>query len=253
MTNELFRDRLVNSTRNAVGEAQNARKVEHSGVRGRIREIAASSIFLPMLPGGFDIGTGKICDRYGKQSPETDLIIYNRTILPPILYSERDGLFPIEASFYSIEVKSMVTATEVRDAIRKGRSTLDLHYDVSEGTDPVTGQPFVNKPVLLSLFGFDSDLAKSGTTEIERYAKYDPEWNRNPVLRVICVVGRGYWYFHGARGGWVFHPPTEVHDEVIDFVGGIGNSLSKKVSAREREGQQLGQYLIRARPVQTPS
>jgi hypothetical protein len=251
MTNQLFRDRLVNSIRHAISEAQNASKVEHSGVRGRIREIAASSIFLPMLPGGFEIGTGKICDRHGQQSPETDLIIYNRAILPPVLYSERDGLFPIEASFYAVEIKSVITATEVRDAIRKGKAILDLDYEMPLGPDSVTGKALVNKPVLLSLFGFDSDLAQSGMTEIQRYANYDPLWNTDPVLRVICVIGRGYWYFKRDRAGWVFHPATELHDEVIDFVGNIGNSLTRKVSAREREGQPLGQYLMRERPVQT--
>jgi hypothetical protein len=238
MANQIYRDRLVSSIEHAIREAQNASRVKHPGTRGRIREIAASEIFSPMLPGGFEIGTGKICDREGHQSPETDPIIYNRTILPPILYSERDGIFPVEACFYSIEIK---------DAIRKGQEILGLNYEIPE-PDLAPGIEVVSKPVLLSLFGFNSDLTNSGITEIERYAKYDPNWNINPVLRVICVVGKGYWYFRFAVSCWVIHPTTEAHDEVVDFVGGISNSLATKLDVRK--GQQLGGYLIKQRPTQ---
>lgn len=242
MAKQFYRDRLINNIKHALGEARNASKVEHSGMRGRIREIAASDIFSPMLPGGFEIGTGKICDRDGRQSLETDLVIYNRSILPPILYSERDGLFPIEACFYSIEVKSSITAKEVKDAVQKGQRILELR-SATEVADYDPGTLVVHKSVLLALCGFGSDLKESGMTEIERYAKYDPNWNTNPILRVICVAGRGYWYFRFDDSRWMFHPATESYDEVIDFVGGICNSLSTNLDTRK--GQRLGYYLIR--------
>lgn len=218
--------------------------MSHSGLRGRIREIAATSIFSRMLPTDFSIGTGKICDRTGAQSTETDLVIHSRTILPPVMYSERDGLFPIESCFYAIEVKSRLTAHELKDALGKGRTILELDGDVSQGMT-ADGRAYVRKPVLLALFAFGSDLTEGGKSELKRYAEHDPEWLSNPVLRVICVVGRGYWYFDGGRRAWIQHDASTQRDEVIDFVAGIGNSLVGKLA--QRTAARLGPYLVRSR------
>ena len=109
MPNRIYRGRIINEINYAVKEAENAAEIGHPGLVGRIRELAAAHVFAPSLPSGFEIGTGKICDRKGEQSNETDLIIYDKGILPPVMYSERDGVFPIEACFYSIEVKSKST------------------------------------------------------------------------------------------------------------------------------------------------
>jgi len=226
----------------AVREAENAATIEHPGLVGRIRELSVSQVFEPLLPSGFEIGTGKICDRNGDQSNEADIIIYNRSILAPIMYSERDGVFPIEACFYSIEVKSKATALEIQDAIRKGNSIINLYY---AGAD-------ADKPNNLSLvvptfFAFGSDLSDSGISELQRYAKYDPEWRERPILKAICVVGKGYWYHSKKDSDWFFCPPTQTHDEVIGLVSGIVNTLA---SARSQNRQALlGQYLMSERNV----
>ena len=58
-----------------------------------------------------------ITDSQGCQSDRTDLVIYNPNLLPPFLYETngREGVFPVEASFYAIEVKSRVTADKMKD------------------------------------------------------------------------------------------------------------------------------------------
>jgi hypothetical protein len=241
MANAIFRNRLTNSIEAAIRESENASAVAHAGLQGRIREAAAQEIFRPMLPFGFEIGTGKICDSAGGQSPETDLIIHNRTILPPVMYGDRDGIFPVESCFYAIEVKTKLTAETLKDALDKGRRILELAYEIQVPSDRA-GQRAVIKPVLLALFAFGSDLSSDGLNEIERYSKFDPQWKSSPILRVICVIGRGYWHYQSHLNGWVFHGPTDERDEVIDFVSGTMNSLVKKLA--QRSGQQLGRYLM---------
>jgi len=243
MPNKIFRDRIINQINYAVREAENAAGVNHPGLVGRIRELSASDVFGPLLPSGFEIGTGKICDREGNLSKETDLVIYNRGVLPTIMYSERDGVFPVEACFYAIEVKSLATASEIRDAIKKGQEILKLDY---------AGRVEENRSKNLSLvvpifFTFGSDLSDSGMSELQRYAKYDPEWKEKPILKALCVVGRGYWY-HSVKGNrWFFHPPTSAHDEVIDLVSGVVNTLAK--ARLQKRAALLGQYLMLERSV----
>lgn len=68
-----------------------------------------------------------------------------------------------------------------------------------------------------SLFAFGTDLAES-SSELERYAKYDADWLRDPVVKAICIVGRGYWYHEREANAWVFHTATPEHDELIEMV-----------------------------------
>jgi hypothetical protein len=240
MPNKIYRDRVINQIDYAVKEAKNATDVAHQGLTGKIRELSASNIFAPLLPAGFEIGTGKICDESGNLSDETDIIIYNRSILPPVMYSGRDGVFPIEACFYSIEVKSKVTASEIQDAIRKGRQLLNLYY-MSSNKDKEQNLSLA----ILAFFAFDSDLSETGISELERYAKYDSQWSKAPILKTICVAGKGYWYYDQTDNSWIFHAPTQSYDEVVDFTSGITNTL---VTAQLRKAL-LGRYLMLERSV----
>ena len=82
---------------------------------------------------------------------------------------------------------------------------------------------------------------------MERYTRYEPDWDSDPVLKALCVVGRGYWYHDIGAQTWIFHPPWEDHDEVIDLVSGIANTVSAyPPSAR---GGHLGSYLMANRKV----
>lgn len=236
MTNQIYRDRIINNVEYAVKEALNAMQVDHAGLKGRIRELALSQIFAPMLPAGFDIGTGKICDRLGEQSSETDLIIFNRAVLPPVMYSDREGMFPFEASYYSIEVKSKATASQIEDAVEKGRRLTELDYSTKDQ------EPRNFTPAVLTFFSFASDLSGAGVSELERYSRYDPTWEYDPVLKAICIVGKGYWYHDWENSEWIFHPPTAEYDEVIDLVSGVVNTLIQ--NPYFNRPAQLGQYLM---------
>ena len=96
--------------------------------------------------------------------------------------------------------------------------------------------------VIPIFFAFGSDLKDDGKSEINRYKENDPEFCENPYLRAICVVGKGYWYHNFLKKKWVFHPPTEFYDEVIDFLSGIINSIADILVSRRYP--RLGTYLM---------
>ncbi|MBA1250967.1 DUF6602 domain-containing protein [Pseudomonas luteola] len=240
MTNQLYRNRILNDIAYVVREAKDAVALAHHGLAGRVRELVVSRLLAPMLPSGFEIGTGKITNAAGDLSQETDLVIYNRSILPPIFYSERDAIFPIESSYYAIEVKSTLTATEIKSSLAKGESITSLG-----GKNPADSRRHVS-PTVLVLFAFSSDLAPA-SSEAERYAKYDPDWCTDPVFKAICVVGKGYWYHEAENSRWVFHSATQDHDEVVDLVSGVVNTLTKVPPASRIS--YLGHYLMSTRRV----
>lgn len=209
-----------------VQAAADAADLDHPGFIGRVREILAARLLLPLLPPGVDIGNGKITDSEGTLSSETDLIIFSRNTLPPLIYGHMTGVFPVEACIYAIEIKSKLTAGELKDSLEKVRRLRTLRYLYSfyplNFAQPVGPHSSV---VIPALFAFDSDLDVG--SEVARYRRYDREADKSPLLPIICIPGRGYWYFSAAGPSprWLFHFPTPDYDEVIDFIGGLTNTI----------------------------
>jgi hypothetical protein len=188
MPNLIFRERLINKIRYAMQEATNAVRADHPGLTGMIRELAASDLLQPILPIGFEIGTGKIVDRNGGSSSQVDLVIYSRNALPPVMYSDRDGVYPIESTYFAFEIKSQSNASNIQDAMHKARQIAALDYPGKAEHPPKTA------PVVPVYFAFGSDLTGS-ENEFQRYKKYDTGWKVDPVIRVICIPGQGYWFY----------------------------------------------------------
>lgn len=240
MPNEIFRHRLQTAIQNAQKAYTDASLVDHAGLRGRVREILAEQLLTLVLPSPFEIGTGKIVDSYGAQSAETDIIVYSKSILPPILYSARDGIFPVEASFLALEVKSRLTSFELDDAMTKASRLRKLSY--ISGLHSPSHEAIAHEltPVISVVFAFGSDLVSKD--ELERYSERDPEWKSNPLIRAICVIGHGYWWFNKERSSWIVHPPTPDLEEVVEFLALASNTA---IYSLKRRGQpRLGKYLM---------
>jgi hypothetical protein len=89
-------------------------------------------------------------------------------------------------------------------------------------------------------------LAVGGKSEIDRYQEYDALFLENPVIPVICVVGRGYWWFNQVEKKWIFHTPSPEFDEVVDFLDGVVNTVPNMIDRRGHPA--LGWYLIELLP-----
>jgi len=204
MANQIFRDTLFNRIENCIREANSAILINHDGMTGEVREILISKVLNDLLPSEFKIGTGKIADSEGNLSNQSDIIIYNQANIPPILFDETKGIFPIESVAYVIEVKSTLNATELKTTLEKADNLAKL-----KGRKP----HFV-------LFAFKSDL-KDQKGDYDRMAKYLPA--ENPALNICCIVERLYAYY--GKSGW--QPYIDVTDriEVISLVCGILNTL----------------------------
>ena len=248
MANEIFRSELKKEIRSALQAYSDASQLDHSGLRGRVREILTEKLLRPILPPGVEIGTGKIVDHLGNLSSETDIVIYSRGVLPPLVYGHATGLFPIEACVYALEVKSVLTATELRSSIERVKRLKTLQYLRSfyPLNFPAPVGPAASQ-VIPALFAFSSDLNPEGKTEIERYRECDGSADHSPLIPVICIATHGYWWFKPDEPGrkWIKHLSTPEHDEIIDFIGGLANTIPIELI---KKGQPYyGNYIIHAR------
>ncbi len=236
MPNAIYRNRIINSIQYAVSEARNAALVGHPGLVGKIRELAAEQILRPLLPAAYDIGSGKITDRNGALSAEVDLVIYNRSLLPALMYSTRDGIYPIESTYYAFEIKSECSAGNLRDAIEKSRQINGLEYSRKESF------PGNLSPAFMIFFAFGSDLSPEGKTELDRYVELDSAWENDPFIRVMCVVGRGFWYF-SAEKRWHYQPATSTFDEILVLLSQMVVTLVRHSSFKRGPEPLFGDYL----------
>lgn len=241
---------MINKIEYAIGEARSAAAVDHMGMRGTIREIAVENLFKPLLTREFDIGNGKIVDYQGRQSDQTDVIIYSKSILPAFLYSSASnlGLYPAEACIFAIEVKSIVNAAEVKDALKKASQLRTLEY--SSGIYDDLDRPIhhITSRVIPMLFAFGSDLTENGKSEIERYMELDTHAEYNPLIHLICVVGKGCWSFkiipsqdNSRLCKWAYLEPSSDYNEVLGFLGRAINSLA--IIADSRGAPRFGNYV----------
>ena len=243
--NNFVRNRVIKNIHAAIEEAENVNEISHRFLKGRIREIAINNLITPIISKKLEIGTGKIIDSTNYESSEIDLIIHSKELIPPLMFNEQLGLFPIESCLAAIEVKSTVNATELQTSITIAQSLLndDIVYLSGEIRDDGSGVPHDITKVTTTFFAFKSDLKEGGMDEFERYKQYDVNWKTEPSIQQICVVGKGCWLFAtiAQNPGWKFVAPTDDFDEVIAFLRLIADSCV--LSFNKRKSPLIGNYL----------
>lgn len=244
MSNELLRKNLIIKIKGAVEEAKLASLISHAYLVGKIREIVVSDLFKPVLSDNFSIGSGKITDTNGLNSNETDVVIFSRRLIPPLMFSSDFGYYPKESVFASIEVKSNLTSGELDDAENKFKQLDKLKMMSGFYDEKHQGQDAVVIGVIKSLFAFSSDLTDKN--ELDRLLDKFPECKESPFLNSICVVGKGYWSFDFRQKQWLHTPPSDDFDEVIRFLSSLTNGLNDALLSRGNP--RIGGYFTDINP-----
>ena len=170
-----------------IGEADALKKLNHKSLKGQLRELLATRLLAKLLTIQFGIGSGVIINQLGMQSPQTDIIIYDRRILPPFIEEQRIGLYPAECVLATIEVKSQVTKAIIGKYAKSAQVSHDQLYDplCSHYRDYDKIRPFC------CLFGFnDNDICK-GLGENEKI--YDWMMKNAKPLFGVCVLNKFSW------------------------------------------------------------
>jgi len=244
---------LASRIKGLVAEAEAMKVVPHKGLRGRFRELTLTRLMQPLMPPSCVALHGTAVDTEGKRfepdayitKTEDDILIVDRDRVPAILFSEGEGIVPIDAVLARIEVKSVVTRDELRDA---------LHGAISFNKIPlvIPDEDLVEGAALQCLFAFGSDVDSKNehvrlmeTLREEEFATRI-ESAAVPPINALCIVGKGAWVFGKRKGDsvarWRHCPADAEHSEVITFVGLLLNTLP---SLREkRHGARLGSHII---------
>lgn len=238
--NVQYKEMFLSRVATAIGAAKAAVEITHTGVKGRIREILVGDLFRPLLPADLGVGTGQIVTHDGNISTEQDIVIYDRRILPPALFGECGlGLFPVECVLATVEVKTTLTAQELRSSQESAAMIRRFTY-LPGAREPLTDRlvPHDIRNAVATVFAIDTDLSVTGKSEIDRYQELDP--GPDPPLKAISVSGRGYWYFE--EGKWQHCGADGQHGETCAFVVGLFDTFS--IVRASRHQPNLAGYLF---------
>lgn len=112
-------------------------QIEHAGERGKQREAAVTAFLAKYLPKKYALGTGHVIDQKGDVSKQCDIVIYDAFNCPLLLVEEGYRIFPPEAVFGVIEVKSVFDAATTSESVQAIQSVKRL-----ERGEPIAGGVF---------------------------------------------------------------------------------------------------------------
>jgi hypothetical protein len=225
-----IRDRLRCDSAHVLARSEIEGSIPHRGVKGRFRELLVDSLLAPWLPPFVGCGTGLIVD--GSESSYTsgqeDIILYDRSLSPPILASPDapEGVFLSNSTLARVEVKSLLDATATKDFVRSSHEVANLRVVThSDATNRFTG-------TLNMLFAFSSDVsANSSMTDFElvrllnamRTAEIDP---LSGIVAAFCVAGRGFWkiILKDGKPFWARLKTDNPLDFMVWFVACVSSS-----------------------------
>lgn len=241
----LFRERI----RYAISVARAVQPLEHSGVKDAIREVLIADLFLPLFPADIGIATGILISAFDqRQSAQQDIIIFDKRILPPILFEQGPAIVPVEAALICIEVKSKLTATELQKAHENALTVRDLGVHSGHREENGNWVDNVSSMVSSILLSLDTDLTETGKSEVQRYKEQLGE--NHPALASICIVGRGLWYqtekviYRHQSNSYIKEDKTAItgkwgnvqsdanHSEVLELIASILELAQRIASSR---------------------
>lgn len=244
MTDSIFKRTHLARCQAALTRAASLGNEGHAGLRGKLREILVTDILKPVVPPEVRFGSGQLVTIDGALSHETDVVLYAPSIMMPSLFDDISGFFPIESVLYAIEVKSRLTRRELKTSIKKARAVLDLRSISTEHVVPTFDDNIVairqsaTPNPICALFCFGSDLIADPSAELARYRSLDDQADTRPLFSVLCIVGRGYWYF---ADRWKFCAADSDRSEIMAWLAGTTNTLPQLIVAKGRP--RFGMYL----------
>ncbi len=221
----MLRQAIENATEHLYRSYELTGGVAHDGEKGAFREFFVAQLIRPLLPHQFAVGSGVVVAADGAQSRQTDVLIFDRRLLPPILLAGDRGLFPIDSVLAAIEVKSEIRACHYPQLADAARRLAPRDTRSPSGMMIATPGTLANNETIYPLcaaFAYKSDANRD---EFERLDEQNP--GGSEFLRMICVLDKGLW-IHGQEA----QLSQDRHINAVQFIVNLLNKLEDVANSR---------------------
>ena len=191
-----------------IAQSEAIGDIEHQGSKGKLRELFVENCLQPFLTSQFGLGTGHIINHAGEQSPECDIIVYDKRLVPPFIMNRNLGLFPFESVLAVIEVKSILDSTKLNQSVNNFKEIAEVIYDNNmnyyygyflEVLDNEGNLAKIELPKpILAIIAFRRDGIPF-LTDKEKGTKW--LLNKAKYLSSLCVVGSFNWLHINTEDG----------------------------------------------------
>ena len=196
---------------------------QHRPSAGDGREDLVIKFLKDYLPKRFGVSTGFIISHDGKFSNQADIVIVDKQNNSPFHQDKRNKLWPIEAVYALIEVKTKLNKNVLRDAIAKGRKfkSLDPKY-FSTGTT----QNF--KESLFVIWAFESPKLKTQIQNISQVLQGVPQ-SEMPDFIIVpdCFVAQAGHPLELSQIGQPSSPRHRHLDSELHYGPSVLNPLTE--------------------------
>lgn len=129
-------------------------KVEHMGLRGAAREDVLKDVIRQLIPEKYRVGSGLIVDVDNTQSRQQDLFIFDAFNSPIFMRTESSSVIPVESVYATIEVKSTLTKTTLKQSIENIQSVKTLKHTELVNSASISSR---HNTILGTVFAYTSD------------------------------------------------------------------------------------------------
>lgn len=240
-------DRMRADAAHLITLGQNEAKLQHQGLKGRFRELLINDLLAPWLPPYISCGTGMIIadKNIARKSTQDDVIIFDKSLIPPILASTNhasEGVFLFNSVIARIEVKSTLTKVGIEDFIKATLEITKLNFSVQEGFVDINLYGPIN-----CLFAYASDAkgADDRDYQLKRVLAAMEEQGCDPLsgkVSIICIPQYGFWMLGKFNGKYVWQRLiTEFPaDNVVWFAACLSNTCFQEHARRQGRDPSKG-------------
>lgn len=226
--------------RSLIEKIESLSDLDHKLAKGELRELFVADILKQFLTSQFDIGSGIVINQKGEQSRQTDIIIYDRRILPPFIKEQHLGVFPAESVLATIEIKSDLRKSDLLKAEDSAKIMLEVIYNPSSS---LYKDYNIFRPICAT-FGFYG----SGIKELNDKIKGKTWLNKNiENLKYVGLINRYSWIKMN-QTGWTGHMVDKTNHETKRFIAVLLDNVRTHAEVRlrllsERHNDWLGIYI----------
>lgn len=207
--NELIKKYMTAKIQGLIFESIALKDLEHKVTKGSLRELLIARLLKKLLASHLSIGTGVIINQYGIESKQTDIIIYDNSILPPFIEEENIGVYPVECVLATIEVKSYLTKEALTQSEENARY---LNSEILNNKYTIY-QDYNKFFIFNALIGFYGN----GPKDLEDKIK-GKEYLNNSIknLQGICLTNRYSWM--KVQNNWSKTNVNQTNEETKRFI-----------------------------------
>lgn len=182
----------------------------HQGVKGEGNETLLRDLLSRFIPQRYGVGTGVIIDRFGKQSKQIDIVIYDKFFYPSLLSLATVHFFPVDIAYATIEVKTTLNSGSANEALANIASVkaLDIipdHFMMSEPGGSFSVVDYAPKHPIGFVFAYNCE-AQQGETFRNWFVPADASsTSRYPTL-VGCLDLGLIWFSKGLSEALALYP-----------------------------------------------